>query len=127
MKKITGAMHTFGIYILAVETNCGYSKENILHRIKEGIVSSAPSKDRILCLDQEVSNETLAINREWKKLPSRQKKAVFGKYAMTKIIGEDGLILTAKQACKLLRFPSWNRFEESYTRGVKRINSKVGL
>jgi len=123
VKRITGALHTWGIYRLAVDSEEGYPKESILTKID---VPFVPSQSRILCPDIPVSQETLDINREWVKLPKLQKKCVFGKFAMTKIVGEDGLVLTAKQVAKKLGV-EWNKFQSSWQWGVKRINSKVGL
>ena len=123
MKRITGACHTWGIYRLTVDSECGYPKESILTKID---VPFVPSQSRILCADIDVSQETLAINREWLCLPQLQKKCVFGKYAMTKILHDDGNIYTAKEVAKLLEF-TWDTFQSSWQWGVKRINSKVGL
>ena len=116
-------MHTWGIYRLTVDSECGYPKESILTKID---VPFVPSQSRILCVDIDASSETLSINRQWLWLPKLQKKCVFGKYGMTKILHDDGNIYTAKEVAKLFELP-WDTFQSSWQWGVKRINSKVGL
>ncbi len=127
MKKITGALHKWGVWRLVIELDDGYSEESIMHRIAvDDLVFGIPPKDRILCRDPKASNETILINREWVKLPSLQKKSVFGKYALTNYVQEDGNVWTEKEVARILGFPL-DTFQSSWGRGVKRINRKVGL
>jgi len=144
VRRITRVFHSWGIYRLPFEVNSGYSTTNLLHRMKELRANvSVQGKDKILCHDPKDCNRDYCtkdnpcrycsdlilhfrIDVEWSKLPELQKQCVFGKYGMTKIVGEDGNILTAKQAAKILGVP-WSDFQSSWQWGVNKINSKVGL
>jgi len=144
VKRITRVLHNWGIHRLPFEVDSGYSKTNLLRRHQElGVNVDAKGKDKILCHDPRECDRSYCtkespcrycqdlilhfrIDVEWVKLPELQKRCVFGKYGMTKIVGEDGNILTAKQASKILGV-SWGDFQNSWQWGANRINSKVGL
>jgi len=144
MKRITRILHSWGIHRLPYEVDSGYSPTNMIHRIKELRVNieSKPSA-KILCHDPKECNNSWCtedkpcrycrdlklnyrIDVEWAKLPKLQKSCVFAKYGMTKIIGEDGNVLTAKQTSRILGVP-WGDFQSSWQRGVREINIKVGI
>ncbi len=144
MKRITRVFHEWGNYRLPFQISSGYSTTNMIHRIKELRVNieSKPSS-KILCHDPKECNRDYCtaekpcrfcrdlklffkIDVEWAKLPKLQKGCVFAKYGLTKIIGEDGDLVTAKQASKILNVP-WGDFQSSWQRGVREINIKVGI
>ena len=123
MKPITIELRKWGPYILSVDWDCGFPSENILSKVNMPYV---PSQSRILCYDPEVSEMTLAITRAWKMLPSLEKKCVYGKYAWTSHIKEDGQIVTAKEGAFIVGV-KWDRFQSTWPRGAHKISVKVGL
>ena len=123
MKRITGAMKTWGRWRLPIDLASGYPKENIILKID---VPFVPSQSRILCLDMEASQETLDINHEWLCLSQLEKNCVWGKYAATSHVKDDGNIVTAREGAEIVKV-GWSRFKEAWPRGVRRINSKMGL
>ena len=140
MKRITGAMKTWGRWRLPIDLASGYAKESIILKID---VPFVPSQSRILCLDSkeckrpECTKENLCwhcsdlamntrINHEWLCLSQLEKDCVWGKYAATSHVKNDGNIVTAREGAVIVKV-KWARFKEAWPRGVKRINSKVGL
>jgi len=136
IKKITGAMYTWGKDQLRSNNYNPHSSTNTLDRYrKEGEVQSAPARDKILCYDpkepkteqaEQILRESNAIQREWLKLDKWQKACVYGKFVETQEIKEDGNLTTAKEVADNLGIGK-DKFDEHWSRGVRRINGKLEL
>ena len=129
MKTITGAMKEWGKDKLEELNYNPYSETNILERIRwETNIQRSPPRDKILCYDPKRKKGHINdINREWKKLPKRTRECILGKYVIaTHVVREDGKVYTAREVAHSMEM-SLDRFNEIVSRGVRRINSKVGL
>lgn len=128
IKKITGAMYTWGQDQLRSSNYNPHSSTNTLDRYrKEGEVQSAPARDRILCYDPKDRDQiVIDIQQEWLKLGKLQKLCVWGKFVSTQEIKEDGNLITAKEIAKELGLHK-DKFDEHWSRGVRRINGALKL
>jgi len=132
VKRITGAMKEWGRDKLEELNYNPYSNTNILERIRwERNIQRSPPRDKILGYDRHdpkgKTGHINDINREWKKLPKRTRECILGKYVIaTHVVREDGKVYTARQVANSMEM-SLDRFNEIVSRGVRRINSKVGL
>lgn len=128
MKTITAALYAWGKWKVRELTHNPYSDTNILHRyMKNTSVQTMPPRDRILCFDPKDAPQIIIdINREWNKLPRRQKQCVFGKYAMAHLLNEQDQPFTAKMAANRIKV-SHDTFDRNASRGRQRIASRVNL
>jgi len=129
VKRITGAMKEWGRDKLEELNYNPYSDTNILERYRwEGNIQRSPPRDKILCYDPKGRKGYVNdINRAWKKLPKRTKECIIGKFVIaTHVVRDDGKVYTAREVANNMEM-SLSRFNEIVSRGVRRINSEVGL
>lgn len=127
MKQISAALYAWGEWKLKELSHNPYSDTNIMYRIeKEGRVQTSPSRDKILCYDGKAPAYVHDLNRAWRQLPSRQKLCVFGKYAYTQVLKDDGNPYTAREVAMKADI-TYDTFKENVSYGVRVINGKVEL
>jgi hypothetical protein len=127
MKKSTLALYEWGEYALISIGHNPYNEENTLYRnMTEGQVQSNPSTSPILCADPHVPKYVKDIDRAILQLGRREQACLFGKFARTQEVNEDGQPYTAAQVAAVLGMDK-TKFESIVSYAVRAVERMVAL
>ena len=127
MKKSTLALYAWGEYALISIGHNPYNEENTLYRnMTEGQVQSSPSTSPILCADPHVPKYVKDIDRAILQLGRREQMCLFGKFARTQEVNEDGQPYTAAQVAAVLGMDK-TKFDSIVSYAVRAVERRVAL